>query len=228
MKTKFDYIVFFDVDETIINVKSMFSFLQFFYQQEKQSKLLGNIKYYVAYYRLKAFAKLGKSREFINSEYYKLYRGKKSAIIKSYGEKWLLEKSMANNQFYHQQVLDELHWHKSNKACIVLVSGSFEACLNPIVDHVGADYILATTLEVNDGIYTGKILPPQTIGHGKVEAIKLFLDKIGFYDVDKCYAYADHISDLQMLTLVGNPVVVANCKKLEVIANAKGWRILQI
>src|SRR3546814_915150 len=84
-----------------------------------------------------------------------------------------------------------------------------------------------TTLfrSVTSGKYSGNILPPQTIGDGKREAIVGFL-KEWKSNPNDCYGYGDHISDLPLLESVGFPVVVARDPTLITVAQERGWRML--
>jgi HAD superfamily phosphoserine phosphatase-like hydrolase len=108
-----------------------------------------------------------------------------------------------------------------------MVSGSFPAVLTHLARRLGVRHLLATTLEVADGRYTGKILAPQTIGAGKALAIKQFLAGNGGH-AEMCHAYGDDLSDLPMLEGVGHPTVVRGDPALEAHAKAMGWRILPV
>lgn len=221
------YIVFFDVDETIINIKSMFSFLKFYYfNKPYPQKLLSIFRFYFQVYRLKLLSNLKKPREMINLQYYKLYKNENKIILNALGEAWHAKCLNEIDNFYNRIILKEINFHKSRGAKIVLVSGSFSACLLPIANHVNADYVLATSLETLNGRCTGEILNYPIIGEGKARIIKSYLHQIGYKDYSDCYAYGDHISDLPMLSLVGNPVVVANDNKLIKYAKQEGWRII--
>jgi HAD superfamily hydrolase (TIGR01490 family) len=223
------YFAFFDVDETIISIKSMFSFLKFFLLQEaKWFKPLGYLKFFFIYYKLKFLSKCGKPREVINALYYKEYKGKIAQFVHSCAELWYTDNCRNNPHFYNQKVIDEIHHHKINNAKIILVSGSFEACLLPIAKDLNCDAILATNLEAIEGRYTGNILGIQMIGNGKAEAIKQYLENYKFITTAACYAYGDHISDLSFLKLVGHPVAVINCKQLETYAINNGWKTIYV
>lgn len=79
-----------------------------------------------------------------------------------------------------------------------------------------------------DGTLTGGInLNTQTIGMGKAKAIRQFmLDHAQHTELlQTSYAYGDHISDYDMLSVVGNPVVVGNDMEIAAIANKNGWKI---
>jgi HAD superfamily hydrolase (TIGR01490 family) len=220
------YYAFYDVDETIIGTKSMFSFLKFCFEYGgSYSRAIGQIRFWCVYYKFKFYAKLGKSREFINREYYKLYRGMRQETVNSLGNKWFLSNSSCKG-FFNEKVIETIKKHKIQGAKIVLVSGSFCACLTPIAKYVEADQVLSTNLKVIDGIYTGEIIGQPIIGSGKSTAVKEFLSKERFSDYKECFAYADHISDTDMLNLFGHPVVVARDSKLNQYGKERGWDIL--
>lgn len=220
------YIAFFDVDETIINKKSMFDFLDFFLCSSHYIKLLGKLKYIFLCSKFNKMVKNGVNRTLINTEYYKLYKNKEVKMIEQYGKKWHLNRLKLDKNFYNKKILDEICFHKDNGGGIVLVSGSFNACLKPIAQYVEADFVIGTNLQIIDDKYTGNINSPQIIGEGKELAIKNFLKDIDFSDLKNCYAYADHITDLAMLKIVGNPVVVSTCEKLRQYAKENRWKIL--
>lgn len=218
------YYAFFDVDGTLISIKTMHSFLKFFYMTQYGKRGYVNYKLYL--YSNSILAKFGISREFLNRNYYKNYQGHSEKEIQQLGMEWFLTERRRLNNFYQQSVLCALRNHQAAGAGIVFVSGSFDACLIPIAEELGVKHILATQLEVVDGIYTGKILPPQTIGLGKSEAIQNFLKRNHFTEKERCFAYGDHVSDIPMLNIVGNPCVVTGDFKLEHHAKKSGWSVL--
>ena len=61
---------------------------------------------------------------------------------------------------------------------------------------------------VNEGVYTGRAGGTcSATDPGKVEAIADVAHWEG-YDLSRCYAYSDSVSDLPMLDAVGHPVAV--------------------
>lgn len=219
-----NYYVFFDVDETIISIKSMFDFLKFYYCHGH--RFMGQIKYFLTHAFIKSLVMRGKPREYINAFYYRLYKGKRELLVKECGSEWFRFCLENKKQFFNKRVLQELFNHKAQGARIVLVSGSFKACLEPIARYVGADIILASDLEVIDGVYSGKLTHAPVIGHGKAIAIQSLLRKEDYNSWQKCFAYGDHISDLPMLNLVGNPVAVQGDLELEKLAKANNWEVI--
>ncbi len=220
------YYAFFDVDETLISIKSMFSFLQYYVKHAPDITRVTTDKYHALIENIKFLSKKGVSREEINIKYYQFYQGIDEYILKKLGDEWHGDCLDNLKGFYNQVVVEELKKHRENGAHIVLVSGSFFACLTPIANHLQADAVLSTSLEISNSVCTGKILHYPVIGEGKAKAIKNYLSSINFYDYAQCYAYGDHISDLPLLNTVGNPIVYANCERVLKHARDHNWKII--
>lgn len=211
---------FFDVDDTLISVKSMLSFQDFWYRKYPNS---------AAEYRYRADLRTqlhpGACWASLNRLYYSHFAGRSESAVIEAGQQWFEQLHSGRPDFFHSQVVDELIEHQRQGRPGVFVSGSFPALLEPIAKVLSVQLILSTRLEVRDGFYTGEILPPQTIGEGKAEAISQFLAKQQVSAAD-CFAYGDDISDLPMLQAVGHPVVVAGGRDLELQAREFGWRVI--
>lgn len=219
------YYAFFDVDGTLIRDTTMLSFLKYYYVK-RFSHLLGEVAFKLYTLKAKLFLTIGKTREFLNRNYYKNFENQKSGWIKEIGKEWF-KNEIHNKNLYIRNIINEMIKHQMNGAEVVLVSGSFDALLGPFADQFNIKHILASTLEVENGKFTGSILPPQTIGNGKAEAIRRFLSQNEYRSYQDCFAYGDHHSDIQMLSLVGNPKVVSGDYQLEQHAITHGWEIIQ-
>ncbi len=211
---------FFDVDDTLISVKSMLSFQEFWYQKypdpEAERRYLAD---------LRAQLHPGACWALLNRVYYSHFAGRSEAAVIEAGQQWFEQLRSAEPGFFHGQVVEELVEHSRRGRPAVFVSGSFPALLEPIAKVLGVELILAIRLEVQNGFYTGDILPPQTIGEGKADAIRQFLAERQV-SAANCYAYGDDVSDLPMLKAVGYPVVVAGGRGLEAQAREFGWRVI--
>ncbi|WP_347331912.1 HAD family hydrolase [Marinimicrobium locisalis] len=211
---------FFDVDETLISVKSMLSFQTFWY--DRMGDELGRARYERD---LRQHSHSGASREFLNRLYYQHFSGRDPERVKAMGQEWFEHQRHLAAPFYHPRPLAELQMHQRQGREIVLVSGSFPALLEPIARELGVPHILSARLVVREGLYTGEVLSPQTIGSGKAEAIGEFLSERQC-NPERCYAYGDDISDFPMLRAVGCPTVVNGARELEARARAMGWRVM--
>lgn len=106
-----------------------------------------------------------------------------------------------------------------------IVSASPQELVEPLADSLGMSGAIGTRGEVVDGHYTGKLDGPFVYGLGKAEAISRLAAERE-YDLERCYAYSDSVSDLPMLELVGHPVAVNPDARLDAIARDRGWPVV--
>jgi HAD superfamily hydrolase (TIGR01490 family) len=212
-------IAFFDVDETLISIKSMFDFYDFFLQAvghspEEQQRL---------HEQARALLRPGLPREQGNRLFYRRFADRKASEVADIGRRWF-DQHLERGDLIHWDVLDALRAHRADGLMTVLVSGSFPVCLNPLTEYCQADMALSTELEVREGIYTGEVSRTM-IGAAKAEAARRLIDRTGISAAD-CYAYGDHTSDLDLLRLVGHPVMVGDNPELAAVADQNGWHRL--
>lgn len=87
--------------------------------------------------------------------------------------------------------LERLHWHQGKGHRIVIVSASFENYLKPWCGRYGFD-LLATRLEVKDGVLTGRFASKNCYGEEKVKRLK---EAYRLEDFELIYAYGDSAGD---------------------------------
>ncbi|GAB1692431.1 HAD family hydrolase [Krasilnikovia sp. M28-CT-15] len=209
---------FFDVDDTLITEKSIFRFLAFALRTHPD----GVAEYRRSVGMLRAMRVGGVPRETVNRAYYRLWRGRSVASVAAAGEAWFAEE-LRGGRLFHPPALEALRAHAARGQRIVLVSGSFPACLDPIARHVRADLVLCSRPASADGVYTGDVTP--MIGPAKATAVLTTAQRDGI-DLTVSSAYGDHASDLPVLRLVGDPVVVGDDPVLMDSARQFGWRAL--
>jgi HAD superfamily hydrolase (TIGR01490 family) len=107
---------------------------------------------------------------------------------------------------------------------VIIVSTSGSEVVEPIGEMLGADKVVATQMEVEDGKYTGGITF-YAYAENKATAIQELADEVG-YDLERCYAYSDSVTDVHMLAAVGHPHAVNPDKDLRRIARERGWPVL--
>lgn len=221
-------IAFFDVDETIISIKSMFSFAEFFLsrgdylpEEEGQARLRALIPASGATPR-DALS----SREALNRRFYEIVlSGTPTELVRRAGAEWFEWARVSTPAgFFIRSTLNALRQHQADGARVVLVSGSFNAVLDPLARRIEVERTICTQLESHEGVYTGAIEVPS-IGVHKLARVLEVLASSGVPAAD-CFAYGDHESDLSMLDSVGHPVVVGNDPVLCEHARRHGWKIL--
>ncbi|MDT0200551.1 HAD family hydrolase [Nocardioides sp. AE5] len=107
---------------------------------------------------------------------------------------------------------------------VIIVSTSGSEVVGPIGEMLGADRVIATRMEIVDGKYTGQI-DYYAYGETKAEAIRELAATEGF-DLARCYAYSDSITDAPMLSAIGHPFAVNPDKDLRKLAAEKQWPVL--
>ena len=217
---------FFDVDETLITFKSMFSFQDFWYRRGPAPKD-GDREAERDRFRvvMQALAGSGASREEVNRRYYEFYAGRNVQEVASLAQSWFDEQVSLTPAAYRQPVVARLEQHLHDGIVPVFVSGSLLEILTPLAREMQVHHLLCTRLETVDGTFTGRILPPQMIGAGKSAAVLEFIRAQGA-DASGCHAYGDDISDAGMLECVGRPHAVTGSAELERYARERGWDVL--
>ena len=213
---------FFDVDGTVINYTSMLSFLQFV---ERQERIRPTPRRLWARLQLRLLRKWA-SREHLNRCYYRLYTGRSVAAVMEFGRRWFAARESRPLERFNEEVVKCLRWHQGEGHEVVFVSGGFEACLRPIAEFLEVRHVLCCQMAHLRGVFSGELSQPATIGSGKALAIKSFLGQQRGTPAHCLFAYGDHYSDLAMLQLAQNPVVVAGDANLERYAREHHWPIL--
>ncbi|KFX71181.1 hypothetical protein TMS3_0104410 [Pseudomonas taeanensis MS-3] len=213
---------FFDVDGTLISIKSMFSFLEFLIDELRIGES-ERVKAYRA--QLQQMIAEDAPREAINRFYYSLYAGLDVELVARLGQQWYRLVRSRKDLFY-PRMLEEIRRHQQQGVRIVLVSGSFRAILQPLADELGIDDLIAAPLAVQQGCYTGELTGLPTIGQGKAAGILAYALEHPI-DTADCYAYGDDISDIPMLESVGNPTTVNPDDTLRSICQQRRWPIIE-
>ncbi|GGV68618.1 hypothetical protein GCM10010277_78010 [Streptomyces longisporoflavus] len=212
-------VAFFDVDETLIKVKSMARFLAFYWARTGQDPARFEDAR-TAHLRRQA---AGMPRAQLNRAFYRNFRGAQGAELTAAGRAWFAAEQ-THQDLFNQQVLDALHAHRRTGRLIALVSGSFLPCLAPVAEAVHADVVLCTTAEERDGILTGETGIP-VIGPRKAVLARRTM-RAHSCDPRDCWAYGDHDSDAELLSAVAHPVVVGDNPLLRSLADRHGWQRL--
>lgn len=107
-----------------------------------------------------------------------------------------------------------------------IVSASPIEIVGPLAAALGMTGAIATESEVENGVYTGRLLSEFCYGAGKVSRVRDLAEQNG-YDLRVCYAYSDSQSDIPLLELVGHPVAVNPDGVLRKLARSRNWPIVQ-
>ena len=123
----------------------------------------------------------------------------------------------------YAEALELMHDHRAAGRLVCIVSSSPAEIVKPLAEMLRVDEHIATRPAIEDGKYTGE-LEFYAYGPYKAEAIHELATARGISLADS-YAYSDSVTDLPMLELVGNPVVVNPDKDLKKVAEEREWAI---
>ncbi len=119
-----------------------------------------------------------------------------------------------------------LREHVSAGHAVVLVSAMLSPTLRVLGESLGVTGVVGTDIEIKDGHFTGRVIPPACMGIEKDRQTRRFLQARGLaIDLASSYAYADSISDRALLEMVGHPVAVYPDAALATLARQRGWEI---
>ena len=122
------------------------------------------------------------------------------------------------------KALARIQFHKEHGHVLVLLSGTLEILALHFKEHLKMDIMAGYTLEVKDGIVTGRTLGLHPYEKNKAILAEQMAEEYDF-DLVSSYAYGNHHTDAHILSLVGNPVAVNPDRKLRKIAHENGWKI---
>lgn len=211
---------FFDVDETLIVAKSTLDFLRFWLARRGDD----GREYERLVAKRRERGRAGVPRTEIIREYFRTFAGVPYAELIADGTDWYREYSRRPDAFVGV-TLAAASAHQADGDVVVLVSGSFHACLGPLAADIRVREVACSEpLVAHDGRLTGEIVRPM-IGDAKAEAVAETLARLDIAASD-CFAYGDHSSDLAMLSAVGSPRVVGDDPVLVASAHKHGWPVL--
>jgi HAD superfamily hydrolase (TIGR01490 family) len=108
---------------------------------------------------------------------------------------------------------------------IVLATSSLDFIVRPLADYLGADALLASSLEFEDGRCTGRLAGEALFGVAKRDAALAYARARGISPAD-CAFYSDSIHDLPLLLAVGSPVAVKPDHRLKKESKSRGWALM--
>lgn len=220
-------VAFFDVDGTLTKVHVWRAFMAYF--KAHRQRLWVHRGYWLWHMAQYPFFKMGWISE-------TAFRRQWAGHLAWYVRGMTVEESQAIWDWVVKVYLPP-HWRESSVArlkahldqgdTVVLVSAAPEPLIRRVARHLGTPHAVATRLEVREGRYTGRVVPPVCIGPAKPQRASAYLKEQGISVApEEAWAYADAISDLELLTSVGHPVAVAPEPDLKALAEERGWEIL--
>jgi HAD superfamily hydrolase (TIGR01490 family) len=191
---------FFDMDKTLIAENSGSLYMQYRYQRGEIGgmDLLKGVGAYLQY-------KIGMLdiRNWTKNMMLQ-FRGQEEAALEAEAAVWFDE--MVAPTIYPEAV-EAVRKHEEQGHVVAVVSGASRFVVQPLARRLGIEHMLYTRLEVEHGIFTGRVIEPICFEEGKIYWLQQFIEEHGI-DLAKSWFYTDSITDLPLLDLVGHPVAV--------------------
>jgi len=206
------------MDKTLIDGNSGVSFMRYSFQRGKTTrwKLIKSLFDYVRY-----------RYDLINME--KAYRatlrplvGVREEELTRFCEEWF--EAVVKSIIYPEAGIT-VQRHRQAGEIVAIISNAVNYVVDPLGKYLGVPHVLATRLEVNEGLFTGNYVEPLCFRKGKVFWAEKFAKDFGGKLQESTF-YTDSITDLPLLEQVRNPRVVNPDLKLRAIARKRGWPIL--
>lgn len=219
---------FFDVDGTLTHNRVWSGLFDYF--REKKIHMGAHYRFMVVHYSLYLLYKIGLVSQV---RFRSVWAENLSWHFKGFDQeqaaamwKWVIENRI--RQDLRDDMVEVLRQHRRAGDLVFLVSGGPEGLLEQFAKEIGADYVIGTRHEVVNGVYTGKNASAACQGENKAVFLEDKLSELSLdLDLQDCTAYADSISDLEFLKVVGNPVAVYPDDGLRQVALEKGWQIIE-
>ncbi|WP_111812433.1 HAD family hydrolase [Acinetobacter soli] len=118
--------------------------------------------------------------------------------------------------------LDAIQKHQDLGHEIVGITATSDFITAPIFRAFGITEIIATTAEVQQGKYTGKVAGTPCYQQGKLVRLEQWL---AGRNVEESWAYSDSINDRFLLEYATHAIAVNPDDRLEKLAKAQNWQI---
>lgn len=213
-------LAFFDLDGTLVAGQTQQMLVAFLRQQGMVSRrfLAGTVLWFAGY-------KLGlvEATDEARARGAALLEGLEVDRVRSLMDRFRDER-LAPRLF--PPAVNALARHRTRGDRVVILSAAFEPLVATLARRLQVTDWVATTLETEDGRYTGRVSGRPLYGGEKASAALAVMGEEGA-DPDVCWAYADHDTDLELLRAVGHPVAVRPKGGLRAAAVAAGWPVVE-
>lgn len=207
----------FDMDRTLVRIDTATLYVR--YQRDRGEATWRDglrVAYWMLQYTLGIIDAQRVAEQALQS-----FKGRPEEWLRTTCEEWFVD-------YVRQHVADAgrgaVARHRAAGDLVAIVTGATPYAARPLARDLGIEHVVATHLEVQDGLFTGKVKEPMSYGAGKVVRAEELGRQQGF-SLDDATFYTDSITDLPLLERVGSPVAINPDSRLRRIARRRGWKI---
>ena len=217
-----DKLTIFDLDNTILNGDSDYSWINFLINEnyvDKHEYEKRNQYFYDQYYE--GNLDYDEWAEFALST----IKGKTPFDLEELLSKFL---STVIEPMINIYALRLLHNHHHDNDIMLLASATNSVLVEPIARRLGFENIVATEVEIIDGVYTGKVYGRPALGQGKLTKVEEWAAQNNIKDFKDAIFYSDSINDLPLLSEVGVPIAVNPDDQLRNLSIKNNWEVIDL
>jgi HAD superfamily hydrolase (TIGR01490 family) len=161
-----------------------------------------------------------RSRAEFQRSFYREYDGLDYEVMKGLGREALDAVTLRR---IYPEGMRRIREHKRAGHRVLLLTGALDVVVEPLAELLEVEVDCAHLL-VKEGRLTGDLQAPPPAGEARATLLEEYAGSHGIV-LSESFAYADSLSDLGMLELVGTPVAVNPDARLSQVAGQRGWRV---
>jgi HAD superfamily hydrolase (TIGR01490 family) len=161
-----------------------------------------------------------RSRAEFQRSFYREYDGLDYEVMKRLGREALDAVTLRR---IYPEGMRRIREHKRAGHRVLLLTGALDVVVEPLAELLDVEVDCAHLL-TKDGRLTGDLQSPPPAGEARGTLLEEYAGRNGIV-LSESFAYADSLSDLGMLELVGTPVAVNPDARLSQVAGQRGWRV---
>jgi len=184
----------FDFDGTITRKDSLLDFLKFTFGMGAVLRGIFSMALPLAGYKVGLVAGERMKEKVLT----RFFKGLSPETLEQMGEKYVREALWG---IIRESAVEKIREHQGKGDEVVIVTASIAQYVKPLAFELGVG-LIATELEVRDGLLTGRLSGVNCSGPEKVRRIREAFDLEKFSSI---YAYGDSPNDREMLAIAGFP-----------------------
>ncbi|MGH7764106.1 MAG: HAD-IB family hydrolase, partial [Candidatus Dormibacteraceae bacterium] len=161
-----------------------------------------------------------RSRAEFQRSFYREYNGLEYDVMKQLGREALDAVTLRR---IYPEGMRRIREHKRAGHRVLLLTGALDVVVEPLAELLEVEVDCAHLL-VKEGRLTGDLQAPPPAGEARGTLLDEYAARHGIV-LEESFAYADSLSDLPMMELVGTPVAVNPDARLSQVAGQRGWRV---
>jgi fatty acyl-CoA reductase len=214
-----DVLAVFDVDGTLVET----NVVEYFLWMRLRAQPIGEWPAFMAQMLREAPRWLyleRRSRAEFQRSFYREYDGLDYEVMKGLGREALDAVTLRR---IYPEGMRRIREHKRAGHRVLLLTGALDVVVEPLAELLDVEVDCAHLL-VKEGRLTGDLQAPPPAGEARGTLLEEYAARNGVV-LSESFAYADSLSDLGMLELVGTPVAVNPDARLSQVAGQRGWRV---